>query len=100
MTKSLLKIAKKNIKICINVKINFVKDRPGYDVRYALNSKKIIKEIKWKPKINLINGMNLTFKWYLNNLKYYSSIQIKEATKGVGLNIDFSYPIFSLILRN
>ena len=85
MTKSLLKIAKKNIKIGKNVKIKFVKDRPGHDVRYALNSKKIIKEIKWKPKINLNNGMNLTFKWYLNNQKYFSSIKIKEATKRIGL---------------
>jgi len=85
MTKSLLKIAKKNIKIGKNVKIKFVKDRPGHDVRYALNSKKIIKEIKWKPKINLNNGMNLTFKWYLNNLRYFSSIKIKEATKRIGL---------------
>jgi len=50
-----------------------------------LNSKKIIKEIKWKPKINLSNGMNLTFKWYLNNQKYFSSIKIKEATKRIGL---------------
>ena len=85
MTKSLLKIAKENIKIGKNVKIKFVKDRPGHDVRYALNSKKIIKEIKWKPKINLSNGMNLTFKWYLNNQKYFSSIKIKEATKRIGL---------------
>ena len=45
MTKSLLKIAKKNIKIGKNVKIDFVKDRPGHDLRYALNSKKIIREI-------------------------------------------------------
>ena len=85
ITKSLLKIAKKNIKIGKNVKINFVKDRPGHDVRYALNSKKIAKEIKWKPKINLKNGINLTIKWYLNNLKYYSSIKMKEATKRIGL---------------
>jgi dTDP-glucose 4,6-dehydratase len=85
ITKYLLKIAKKNIKIGKNVKINFVKDRPGHDVRYALNSKKIAKEIKWKPKINLNNGINLTFKWYLNNLQYYSSIKIKEATKRIGL---------------
>ena len=85
ITKYLLKIAKKNIKIGKNVKINFVKDRPGHDVRYALNSKKIAKEIKWKPKINLENGINLTIKWYLSNLKYYSSIKMKEATKRIGL---------------
>ena len=86
ITKGLIKIAKKNIKIGKNVKINFVKDRPGHDKRYALNSKKILSEIKWKPKINLIKGLNLTFKWYLNNLKYYNSLKMKEATKRIGLN--------------
>ncbi len=86
ITKGLIKIAKKNIKIGKNVKINFVKDRPGHDKRYALNSKKILSEIKWKPKINLIKGLNLTFKWYLNNLKYYNSLKMKKATKRIGLN--------------
>ncbi len=85
ITKSLINIAKKNIKIGKNVKINFVKDRPGHDVRYALNSKKTINELKWKPKINLIKGLNLTFKWYLSNLKYYSTLKMKEATKRIGL---------------
>ena len=85
ITNSLLKIAKKNIKIGKNVKITFVKDRPGHDIRYALNSKKIIKELDWKPKINITNGLNLTFKWYLNNLKYYASIKMKDATKRIGL---------------
>ena len=85
ITKSLITIAKKNIKIGKNVKIKFVKDRPGHDVRYALNSKKTINELKWKPKINLIKGLNLTFKWYITNLKYYSSLKMMEATKRVGL---------------
>ncbi len=85
ITKSLITIAKKNIKIGKNVKIKFVKDRPGHDVRYALNSKKTINELKWKPKINLIKGLNLTFKWYLSNLKYYSTLKMKEATKRIGL---------------
>ena len=85
ITRSLIKIAKKNIAVGKNVKINFIKDRPGHDVRYALNSNKIIKKLKWKPKVNLINGLNLTFKWYLNNLKYYSSLKMSKATKRVGL---------------
>ncbi len=85
ITKSLIKVAKKNIKIGKNVKIQFVKDRPGHDVRYALNSKKIISKLKWKPKIDLIKGLNLTFKWYLSNLQYYSSIKMNDATKRIGL---------------
>ena len=85
VTKSLLKIARKNTKIGKNVKIKFIKDRPGHDVRYALNSRKIIKEIKWKPKININKGMNLTFNWYLNNMKYFTSVRNKDATKRIGL---------------
>ena len=44
-----------------------------------------MKELRWKPKTNLTNGLNSTFMWYLNNLNYYSSIKIKHATKRIGL---------------
>ena len=83
--KKLINIGSKNIKIGKNVKIEFVKDRPGHDIRYALNSNKLMKELNWKPKTNLFDGLNSTFKWYLNNLNYYSSIKAKDATKRVGL---------------
>ena len=83
--KSLIDIGKSKINIGKNVKIEFVKDRPGHDVRYALNSKKLIKELKWKPKTGFIKGLNKTFEWYLDNPNYYSSIKIKEAVKRIGL---------------
>ena len=51
--KALLKVAKKNIIIGKKVRIKFVKDRPGHDIRYALNSNKLIKTLKWKPKTNI-----------------------------------------------
>jgi len=85
ISKSLLKIAKKNINLGKKVKITFVKDRPGHDKRYALNSNKMISNLKWKPKIDLAKGLNLTFNWYLNNLQYYRSIKMKDATKRIGL---------------
>jgi len=83
--KRLINIGKKNIKIGPNVKIKFVKDRPGHDMRYALNSKKIIKELNWKPKKSFSQGMDATFNWYLNNLNYYTSLNTKNSTKRVGL---------------
>ena len=43
-------------------RIRFIKDRPGHDVRYALNSNKIKKEIKWKSKIKIEKGLEETFK--------------------------------------
>jgi len=85
ISKMLINIAKTKIKIGKNVKIAFVKDRPGHDVRYALNSNKLINELKWKPKTNFKDGLKKTFDWYLNNLNYYSSINLKNAIKRIGL---------------
>ena len=81
ITKNLLKIAKKRIKIGNNVKIKFVKDRPGHDLRYALNSNKIIKSLKWKPKVKIANGLIRTFDWYLKNPGYYSKLKKKDILK-------------------
>jgi dTDP-glucose 4,6-dehydratase len=67
-----------------NVKINFVSDRPGHDLRYALNSNKIKKEIKWKPKTSFLIGINKTFEWYFNNKNYYKSLAKKDIIKRIG----------------
>ena len=83
--KALIKIAKNTIKIGTNVKIKFVKDRPGHDVRYALNSNKILKKLKWKTKINFENGLKKTFLWYLDNKNYYKSISKKDIIKRLGI---------------
>ena len=80
----LIKIAKKNLSIGSNVKIQFVKDRPGHDIRYALNSRKIFKKLNWKTKVNFKNGLEKTFLWYLNNNDYYKSISKKDIIKRVG----------------
>ena len=85
VTKKLLKIAKNKISIGKNVKINFVKDRPGHDVRYALNSNKIKKELNWEPKINFSEGIKLTFDWYNNNKMYYNSLKKKDIHKRLGV---------------
>ena len=85
ISQNLLKIAKSKFKVGKNVKIKFVKDRPGHDIRYALNSKKIIKELKWYPKTNFKIGLLKTFNWYLDNLSYYTSFNKKDITKRLGL---------------
>ena len=86
IAKKLIKISRKKfIKVGKNVKIKFVKDRPGHDFRYALNSKKIYKELNWKTKINLDRGLNDTFNWYLNNKKFFLSISKKLYDKRLGL---------------
>ena len=83
--KKLLKIEKNKIKYGKNVKIKFVKDRPGHDVRYALNSDKIMKKLGWKPKINFETGLKKTFDWYLDNLNYYKYLNKKDIKNRFGL---------------
>ena len=51
--KLLMIVKKKSLNINKKVKIRFVKDRPGHDFRYALNNKKILKDLGWKSKISL-----------------------------------------------
>ncbi len=85
IAKLLINIAKKKIKLSKKVKIKFVKDRPGHDFRYALDSKKILKKLKWKSKINLKKGLENTFSWYSKNMKYYTSLKKKDITKRLGI---------------
>ncbi len=80
----LISVAKKNSILGTKVKINFIKDRPGHDIRYALNSNKIKKELNWKPRINFKEGIKLTFDWYNKNRKYYKSISKKDILKRLG----------------
>ena len=79
LVKKILKsFADRKIKIGKKVKIIFVKDRPGHDFRYALNSRKIKKTLKWKPKINLNQGITKTVDWYIKNQKYFEKINEKN----------------------
>ena len=88
IVKNIIRIfKKKGHKIGKKVKIKFVKDRPGHDFRYALNSKKIYRELGWKSQINLINGLNLKIDWYLNNPRFITSISKKLYINRIGLKI-------------
>ena len=81
---ALLKIGKKNIDSGKNVKIKFVKDRPGHDFRYALNSKKIKHKLNWKPKVSFSEGLKRTFNWYLENNNYFKSLTKKDIESRLG----------------
>ena len=88
IAKKLLKIAKnKSSKISQKVKIKFIKDRPGHDFRYALNNKKIHKELGWKTKISLNDGLLQTFNWYINNKNFFKSVSKKLYIKRLGLKV-------------
>ena len=84
VTKELLKNSRKSIRLGNKVKINFVKDRPGHDIRYALNSNKIKKKLGWRPKTNFSKGIKLTLNWYLKNKSYYKSLSKKDINNRLG----------------
>jgi len=86
LTKLLLEIMQNKLpKIGKNVKIRFIKDRPGHDFRYALNSQKIFKKFKWKTHIKIRDGLAKTIDWYIENIEYFNSISKKEYVKRIGL---------------
>ena len=84
ISKKLINISNDIIKLGKNVKISFVKDRPGHDIRYALNSNKIKNKLGWYPKVDLNQGMKLTFNWYYKNKSYYKSLSKKDIIKRLG----------------
>ena len=84
LAKKLISLSAKKI-VKKNIKIKFVKDRPGHDKRYALNSRKIYKDLKWKSKINLNHGLSGTFDWYLDNINFFKSFSKKLFFKRLGL---------------
>ena len=54
--------------------ISFVKDRPGHDLRYAINSSKIEQELGWCAETDFLTGLKKTVEWYIENEKWINSI--------------------------
>ena len=54
--------------------ITFVKDRPGHDLRYAIDATKISRELGWKPSVTFEEGLNKTIDWYLNNKAWLHNV--------------------------
>ena len=84
ITKKLINIAKKHIKIGRNVKIKFVQDRPGHDKRYSLDSNKIYKHILWRSTTDINVGLNKTFKWYIDNELFFKKMNKNLIKKRLG----------------
>ena len=84
VTRELIKISKDRINLGKKVKILFVKDRPGHDIRYALNSNKIKKKLSWSPRTNFRQGIKLTINWYYENKNYYKTLSKKDIVKRLG----------------
>ena len=54
--------------------IEFVKDRPGHDRRYAIDSSKIQNELGWKPEFRFVEAIRKTVEWYLQNENWWKRI--------------------------
>lgn len=54
--------------------ITFVKDRPGHDLRYAIDASKIKNELGWTPSVTFEEGLSKTIDWYLDNKKWLSHV--------------------------
>ena len=61
--------------------ITYVKDRPGHDLRYAIDAFKINKELGWKPSVTFEEGLNITIEWYLNNEEWLKNVTSGEYQK-------------------
>ncbi len=55
--------------------IEFVKDRPGHDLRYAIDATKISRELGWKPSVTVEQGMRRTVEWYLSNRGWWERLR-------------------------
>ncbi|HIN55527.1 MAG TPA: dTDP-glucose 4,6-dehydratase [Acinetobacter pittii] len=58
--------------------ITYVKDRPGHDVRYAIDATKIKDELNWVPEESFETGLRKTVEWYLNNKEWVEHVQSGE----------------------
>jgi dTDP-glucose 4,6-dehydratase len=67
--------------------ITFVKDRPGHDLRYAIDSRKIRRELGWQPQETFETGLRKTVKWYLTNRPWWEGIR-SNVYSGERLGVD------------
>ena len=65
--------------------ITFVDDRPGHDLRYAIDQTKIATELGWEPKYTFEQGLRQTVQWYLDNRDWWQPLVAAKATERRGL---------------
>ena len=68
--------------------ITFVKDRPGHDLRYAIDSTKLKRELGWQPQETFETGIRKTIRWYLENQSWVESVKTGEYRNWLAKNYD------------
>ncbi len=64
--------------------ITYVKDRPGHDRRYAIDARKIARELNWTPQETFESGIEKTVQWYLDNTEWVQGVKSGEYRKWLG----------------
>jgi dTDP-glucose 4,6-dehydratase len=59
--------------------IQFVRDRPGHDFRYAIDASRIRTELNWQPQFDFASGIHMTVQWYLDNEQWWRDIMSRSA---------------------
>ena len=68
--------------------ITFVNDRPGHDLRYAIDCSKLKSELSWKPLASFETGIRETIQWYLDNDAWVKRVQSGEYREWIAKNYD------------
>ena len=68
--------------------ITFVKDRPGHDLRYAIDSTKLKRELGWQPQETFESGIRKTIRWYLENQSWVESVKSGDYRNWLAKNYD------------
>lgn len=71
--------------------IKFVKDRPGHDRRYAIDSSKITNDLGWAPKETFETGIMKTIQWYIDNMDWVESVQTGSYREWINMNYEKRY---------
>ena len=66
--------------------IRFIKDRPGHDFRYAIDSSKIKKKLGWQAKTSFDDGIIYTTNWYIENMSWFKENAGKDFEEWIDLN--------------
>lgn len=64
--------------------IKFVQDRPGHDLRYAIDPTRMRNELNWRPSVTLEQGLDKTIDWYLENEEWWKALQARD---GIGVRL-------------
>ena len=78
LVKIYYQIQKPNLKVNYKDHITYVRDRPGHDIKYSVDTSFIEKKLKWKPKTSFKFGLRKTIRWYLDNKRWIENLNKKK----------------------